>query len=109
MTEEDDGRRAAYTIPSSGALNTLIASSPEFSSNTHTTGSEKVYLDTFSPLLQYFDTELVRNRDKSRKQPIHIASRIYSPVEVLALLLELDTAQLLHRADQIGALPLLEC
>ena len=59
-------------------------------------------------LLLTLEAELIRNRDESGKLPIHIACRNKAPVEVLALILEHDTA-MLHMADYTGALPLHEC
>ena len=54
------------------------------------------------------EAELIRNRDESGQLPIHMACRNKAPVEVLALLVEHDTATL-QMADDTGALPLHEC
>ena len=62
----------------------------------------------FRILLHSLGTELVRNRDDSGKLPIHVACETNAPVEVLALLSELDPATL-HLADHSGALALHEC
>ena len=50
---------------------------------------------------------MIRNDDNSGKLPIHIACRTNAPVEVLALLLELDSTTL-PVADHSRALPLHE-
>jgi ankyrin repeat protein len=68
----------------------------------------KLTLKHFRTLLHTLDTELIRNRDGSGKLPIHIACQNKAPVEVLALIMELDPTTL-HVADHAGALPLHEC
>ena len=62
----------------------------------------------FRILLSNLGPELLHNRDESGKLPIHIACRSKAPVEVLALLVEHDTATL-QMADRTGTLPLHEC
>ena len=108
LKEEDDGRRAAYTIPPSGALNILLL--PPLNSLQIRIQLEVRKLTSihFRPCCSILPPSWFV-AIKSGKLPIHIASRTNTPIQVLALPLELDPAQLLHRDDQIGALPLLEC
>jgi ankyrin repeat protein len=68
----------------------------------------KLELYHFHTLLHYLDFDVIRSQDDSGKLPIHIACRNKAPVEVLALILELDPATL-QIADRSGALPLHEC
>ena len=59
-------------------------------------------------LFHTLDTELIRSRDDNGKLPIHIACGTNAPFEVLAMLVELDSATL-QIPDYSGALPLHEC
>ena len=69
----------------------------------------KLKLQHFRTLLHSLNTDLmIRNQDNSGKLPIHIACGTNAPVEVLALLSELDPATL-QVADHSGALPINEC
>ena len=61
----------------------------------------------FRALLLSVDEELFRIRDDSGKLPIHVACQTNAPVEVLAALVDRDSATL-HMADHAGALPLHE-
>ena len=59
-------------------------------------------------LLLSVDEELLRRRDDNGRLPIHIACQTNAPVEVLATLVERDTATLLM-ADYTGELPVHDC
>ena len=59
----------------------------------------------FRTLLHSLDTEMIRSRDDSGKLPIHIACQTNAPVEVLAMLIEMDPATL-PITDRTGALPI---
>ena len=52
----------------------------------------KLTLQHFHMLLNNMDTELIRNRDGGGKLPIHVACGMNAPVEVLAMLVEMDSA-----------------
>ena len=62
-------------------------------------------LQHFRALLHSLDIESIRNRDGEGKLPIHIACHDGAPVEVLAMIAELDPATL-QIADHSGALPI---
>ena len=70
----------------------------------------KLTLFHFYALMYYLNAYLmIQDRDDSGRLPIHIACQTNAPVEVLALLVQLDPATL-HTADHdSGALPLHEC
>jgi hypothetical protein len=68
----------------------------------------KLALHHFRILISTLDAELIRNRDEFGKLPIHIACREKAPLEVLAVLVEIDPVTL-HMADYTGALPLHDC
>jgi ankyrin repeat protein len=68
----------------------------------------KLTLKHWRTLLHILDTELIHSRDDRGKLPIHIACQTKAPVEVLAMLVELDPTTL-QLADGSGNLPLHEC
>ena len=69
----------------------------------------KLQLKHWRTLLDIFwGTDFVQSRDANGKLPLHIACRTNAPVEVLAVLVDLDPATL-QMADYEGALPLHEC
>jgi ankyrin repeat protein len=65
----------------------------------------KLTLDHFRTLLSTLGMESIRDRDNTRKLPIHFACRSKVPVEVLSLLTEMDPTTL-QLADDSGALPI---
>jgi ankyrin repeat protein len=65
----------------------------------------KLRFSHFRTLLHSLDVESIRNRDKTRKLPIHMACQANAPVEVLSLLTEMDPTTL-QIADYSGALPI---
>ena len=68
----------------------------------------KLTLNHFRTLLHSLDNDLIRSRGDSGKLPIHIDCETNAPVEVLALLSELNPATL-QIADHSGAMPIHEC
>ena len=65
----------------------------------------KLTIHNFRTLLHSLETGSIRQRDDSGKLPIHIACQTNAPVEVLAVLIEIDPATL-HIADHCsGNLP----
>ena len=65
----------------------------------------RLTLQHFRTLLSILDAELIRNRDESGTLPIHMACRNKAPVEVVAMLVEMDSTTL-QLADYSGALPI---
>jgi hypothetical protein len=65
----------------------------------------KLTLQHFRMLLRSLNIESIRNHDDNGKLPIHIACQANAPVEVLSMLVEMDSATL-QIADHTGALPI---
>ena len=68
----------------------------------------KLTPEQFRILLQHIGMDLLYHRDDSGRLPIHLACRNNAPVEVLALMLALDSTTL-HVADHTGRMPIHEC
>ena len=68
----------------------------------------KLTVQHWRTLMQTLDRELIWSRDDSGKLPIHIACRTNAPVEILVMLVDLDSATL-QIADHNGSLPLHDC